>query len=159
MEISEKNFLEKLADKVPGLSGYRARDDRRETDKRLREYIATRLDGVKATVDAVKLDMTNQGNLAALGPVGLFHRKLQRLADTIRFASYGFSGLFDQLKIKEAELDRIYNHDLKMVDVVELLEGAVSTLSTDPVPATKALDALEALVTSRKTMWEAPPEG
>ena len=159
MEISEKNFLEKLADKIPGLSGYRARDDRRETDKRLREYIAARLDGVKAEVDATKLDLTNQGNLAALGSVGQFHRRLQRLADTIRFASYGFSGLFDQVKIKEAELDRIYDHDLKMVDVVELLEGAVSTLATDPVPATKALDALEALVTSRKTMWEAPPEG
>jgi hypothetical protein len=159
MEISEKNFLEKLADKVPGLSGYRARDDRRETDKRLRDYIATRLDGVKADVDAVKLDLTNQGNLAALGSIGQFHRRLQRLADTIRFASYGFSGLFDQVKIKEAELDRIYAHDLKMVEVVELLEGAVSTLATDPAPSTKALDALEDLVTSRKTMWEAPPEG
>ena len=159
MEISEKNFLEKLADKIPGLSGYRARDDRRETDKRLREYIATRLDGVKAKVDGVKLDLTNQGNLAALNGVGQFHRRLQRLTETIRFASYGFSGLFDQVKIKEAELDKIYNHDLKMVEVVDLLEGATATLGTDAAPATRALDALEELVDQRKTMWEAPPEG
>ena len=159
MEISEKNFLEKLADKIPGLAGYRAREDRRETDKRLREYVATRLDTVKAQVDAAKLDLTNRGNLAALNPVGQLHRRLQRLTDTIRFASYGFSGLFDQMKIREAELDRIYAHDLKMLEVVELLEGAAATLATDTAPATKALDALEELVNARKTMWEAPPEG
>lgn len=159
MEISEKNFLEKLADKIPGLSGYRAKEDRRETDKRLREYVGTRLDGVKAKVDDVKLEMTNQGNLAGLGPIGQFHRRLQRLTETIRFASYGYSGLFDQMKIREAELDKIYAHDLKMLEVVDLLEGAVTTLGADPVPATKALDALEELVTARKTMWEAPPEG
>lgn len=159
MEISEKNFLEKLVDKIPGLSGYRAKEDRRETDKRLREYIATRLDGVKAKVDAAKLDLTNRGNLAALGPIGELHRRLQRLTETIRFASYGFSGLFDQMKIREAELDKIYAHDLKILDVVDLLESSVSTLAMDPAPATKAAEALEELVTARKTMWEAPPEG
>jgi hypothetical protein len=159
MEISEKNFLEKLADKIPGLSGYRAKEDRRDTDKRLRQYVGTRLDGVKAKVDAVKLELTDGGNLAALGSIGQFHRRLQRLTDTIRFASYGYSGLFDQMKIREAELDKIYAHDLKMLEVVDLLEGAVATLGTDPAPATKALDALEELVTARKTMWEAPPEG
>jgi hypothetical protein len=159
MEISEKNFLEKLADKIPGLSGYRARDDRRETDKRLREYIATRLDGVKGKVDAVKLELTNKGNLAALNDIGQLHRRLQKVADTIRFASYGFSGLFDQVKIREGELDKIYNHDLKMVEVVELLEGSAATLATDPAPAGKAVDALEELIAQRKTMWEAPPEG
>lgn len=159
MEISEKNFLEKLADKIPGLSGYRAKEDRRETDKRLREYVGTRLDGVKAKVDEVKLELTNRGGLAALGPIGQLHRRLQRLTETVRFASYGYSGLFDQMKIREAELDKIYAHDLKMLEVVDLLDGAVSTLGTDPAPATKALDALEDLVTARKTMWEAPPEG
>ena len=159
MEISEKNFLEKLVDKIPGLSGYRAKEDRRDTDKRLREYLATRLDGVKAKVDAVKLDLTNRGNLAALNDIGQFHRRLQRVTDTIRFASYGFSGLFDQMKIREAELDKIYSHDLKMIEVLELLESAAGTLGTDPAPATKALDALEEQINSRKTLWEAPPEG
>lgn len=159
MEISEKNFLEKLADKIPGLSGYRAREERRETDKRLREYIATRLDGVKGKVDAVKLDLTNQGNLAALNAIGQFHRRLQRLADTVRFASYGYTGVFDQMKVKEAELDRLYAHDLKMVEVVELLEGAVPHMAADAAPATKALDELESIVDARKTLWEAPTSG
>jgi hypothetical protein len=44
MPVSEKNFLERLASYVPGLGGYREREGRRETDRRLREFLATRLD-------------------------------------------------------------------------------------------------------------------
>ena len=32
MPQSEKNFLEKIADRVPGLAGYRAKESRRDTD-------------------------------------------------------------------------------------------------------------------------------
>lgn len=154
MEKSEKNFLEKLADMIPGLSGYRARDDRRETDKRLREHLASRIDRARAGVDAIKLTLTNSGELAALNEVGLLDRQLQQLADSIRFATYGYSGAFDQLKMKEDELDAIYAHDLKLVGAVEALEGAVRA---GDVAAAKAARAVaDDLFAQRKQLFEAP---
>jgi hypothetical protein len=159
MEISEKNFLEKLADAIPGLRGYRAREDRRETDKRLREYLAARLDRVKEKIDSIKLDLTNQGNLQALNAVGLLQRRLQKAADSIRFASYGYSGLFDQMKVREEELGKIYAHDLKMVDAVAALEGTLAGNPADMPSATQQAQVLDDLVAARKTLWEAPPEG
>ena len=43
----------------------------------------------------------------------------------IRHASYGYSGFFDQVKIQEAEFDRIYQYDLSLVTDVEALEASV----------------------------------
>src|SRR5689334_20240415 len=64
---SEKNFLERLADAVPGLKGYRARDEARETDQRLREYLAVRLEGVNRGLDdAKKAALAGGGGLGAM---------------------------------------------------------------------------------------------
>ena len=159
MEISEKNFLEKLADKIPGLKGYRDKEERRDTDQRLRTYMASRLDKVKDKADQVKLDITNKGNLQALNDLGTFTKKLQRVTDSIRYASYGYSGLFDQMKIREAELSELYNHDLKILDAVGMLEDAVQHLAEDFSASSGALQAIDDLVAARKTLWEAPKEG
>lgn len=156
MQISEKNWLEKLADKIPGLSGYQAREGRRDTDKRLREFVASRLDAVIGRVEDAKLALTNQGNLAALNEVGLLHRRLQGIRDRIRFATYGYSGLFDQEKVREAELDQIYAHDLKVVESVDGLQKLVEDPAHTPADALAAVQALDDLVAQRKHLWDAP---
>jgi hypothetical protein len=156
MEKSEKNFLEKFADVIPGLSGYRAREDRRTTDKRLREYLAARIDRVRGALDDQKLLLTNQGNLAALNDVGLLGRKLQAAGDSLRFATYGYSGFFDQLKIKEEQLGQIYAHDLKLADAVEALEKLVADPGHTTDQAAASVKAIEDLLAQRKSLFEAP---
>ncbi len=156
MEKSEKNFLERMADAIPGLSGYRAREDRRTTDKRLREYLASRLDAVRDRIEAAKLDMTNRGDLAALGEVGTVERRLQAATDTLRFASYGYSGFFDQLKVDEGRLDQLYTHDLKVVDAVAALERTVADPAHTVAQAASCVDALTALLEARKHLWDTP---
>ncbi len=154
MEKSEKNFLEKLADAIPGLSGYRGRDERRETDKRLREYVASRIDRVRGAADDLKLALTDKGDLAALGGLGTLQRRLQQLGDSIRFATYGYTGLFDQIKIREAELEAIYAHDLNFVAAVEAIEKSVA--SADLAGAEAALKQAETLFAGRKDLFEKP---
>jgi hypothetical protein len=156
MEKSDKNFLEKFADMVPGLGGYRAREERRTTDKRLREHLASRLDKARDRIEAVKLDLTNQGNIAALGGIGTVERKLQASADALRFATYGYSGFFDQVKIKEEQLDQLYAHDMKIADAVEALEKAVASPGYDGALAAGAVQSLEDLLSARKTLWDTP---
>jgi hypothetical protein len=159
MQTSEKNWLEKLMDKIPGLSGYQAREGRRDTDKRLREYMASQLDRVKDRIEDAKLALTNQGNLQALNEVGLLQRRLQGVTDSIRFATYGYSGLFDQVKVREAELEQIYAHDLKMMDVVESLQKLVEDPAHTAADAMAAVQALDELVAQRKHLWDNPGVG
>lgn len=156
MKKSEKNFFEKFLDVIPGLSGYRKREDRRTTDKRLREYLARRIDSARKKVSDLKLEYTNEGKLSELDDLGLLERKLSKIGDSIRFASYGYSGLFEQLKIKEEELDIIYNHDLKFVEAIDELENAVSQKGEG---LKNIVAKLEALAEERKQIFELPENG
>ncbi|HNQ78578.1 MAG TPA: hypothetical protein PK747_02420 [Acidobacteriota bacterium] len=153
MRQSEKNFLEKIADAIPGLSGYREKENRRTTDKRLREYLATRIDNARKKLSDLKLTLTNEGRLSELDDIGLFERKLQKHADSIRYASYGYAGFFDQLKIRDEELDLLYQHDLSFLGVLEQLEKSVEADGTD----LKAIVArIEELMEQRKQLFETP---
>ncbi len=111
---SEKNFLEKIADSIPGIAGYREKEKARDTDKRLREYIAHLLDRTRDALEELKGKLLNQGRLDLLDDIDTLSRKTMRLADTIRYASYGYAGLFDQLKFKNEELARLYEYDTQL---------------------------------------------
>jgi len=118
MPVSEKNFLEQLASHVPGLAGYRERDARRETDRRLREFLAGRLEDGRRALDLLRNAATAAGNLEALDAIGRLDRTLQKTVASLRFANRGYSGVFDQVKIREAELDAIYAYDAALTGEV-----------------------------------------
>ncbi len=130
MYQSEKNWLEKLADAIPGLKDYREKEARRDTDKRFREYLADRIDSSRAALDEIKREQFNAGNLDELDDVDRLSQKLFKMANTIRHAAYGYSGFFDQVKIQEAELDRIYQYDLSLMGDVEALESSLKNDQT-----------------------------
>jgi hypothetical protein len=162
MPQSEKNFLEKVADLIPGLSGYRAKESRRDTDKRLREYIAGRLDELRPRIEEIKLVATDEGDLDMLDDLGRLDSRLQRTADALRFADYGYSGFFDQVKIREEELDRVYAYDEAILGDLELLSrdlGAIKydtigTLTLREVEGTLA--SIELRVANRKDLFDTP---
>lgn len=129
MYQSEKNWLEKLADAIPGLKDYREKEARRDTDKRFREYLASRIDSSRDALDEVKRDQLASGNLDVLDDVDRLSQKLFKIANMIRHASYGYAGFFDQVKVQEAELDKIYQYDLSLLGEVEAIENS---LKSDP---------------------------
>lgn len=159
--VSEKDFLERLADRIPGLAGYRAREARRDTDKRLREHLARRLDRGREHLDRARRELLAAGGLEGLDGVGGVDKRLQRAADTLRHASYGYSGLFDALKIREDELDRIYRYDGDLLEEVEGIERALQTVGGDPGPDGLAdlsarVDRLLERIAGRREIFEAP---
>ena len=162
MPVSEKNFLEKLASYVPGISGYREREARRETDRREREFLSGRLDAARGGLNAMRNAATDAGELKALDAIGRLDRTIQKSVSSLRYADYGFSGLFDALKIREAELDQIYAYDHALVGDVVALAGALDAAS-GTIPDAAALSALstsaEALderIARRREIFETP---
>lgn len=159
---SEKNFLEKLADKIPGISGYREREARRETDRRLREYLARRLEEGRESLQGLRRALLDGGEIGLLDDVGRLDATLQRAAASLRYADAGYSGLFDQVKIREEELDRIYAHDeALLLEVQDLAEG-VRRLPASP-PAVETLGGLSGLadeliqrITRRRDLFNTP---
>ena len=133
MPVSEKNFFERIASHIPGIAGYRERESRRETDRRLREFLAGRLDEGRKRLNALRNWATDAGQLKALDAIGRLDRTLQKSVSSLRYADYGFSGLFDQMKIREAELNEVYAYDAALIaEVVALSDKLTAGTGTTP---------------------------
>jgi hypothetical protein len=125
MSSDTRNWLERLGDKIPGYSGYVDRERRRDIDKLHREHLADRLRSLKAPLTDVIREFTSSGRLLEVGPIDSATKKLDQLENRVRFASYGYSGFFDVVKIEQQQLDSIYRFDLALVEQVDKIETIV----------------------------------
>lgn len=134
----QRNVLERLGEKIPGFRGFQDRELRRDVDKLQREHLAKELGRLKAVLRERARSYTDAGKIGALGAFDRLDRQLDGLSQSIRFADYGASGLFDAVKIGEAELQRLYEFDLTVVEDLSGLEAEIATVpspgSDDPAP-------------------------
>ena len=154
------NWLERLGDKIPGYGGYVQRERRRDIDKLHREHLADRLRALKTPLTDVLRDLTSGGRLMEVGPIDRVQKKLDQIENRVRFASYGYSGFFDVVKIEDEQLDAIYQFDLALVEKVEALEtkvrdvktkaGEAGTLKTAVADVEGAVDDLGATFDKRR---------
>jgi hypothetical protein len=123
-----RNWIERLSSKIPGYSGYVDRERRRDIDKLHREHLSDRLRRQKPPLTDVVRELTNTGRLFEVGPVDAAIKKLDHLENRVRFASYGYAGFFDVVKIEQAQLDSIYRFDLALIEHVDKIEAEISEL-------------------------------
>jgi hypothetical protein len=123
-----RNFLERIGAKIPGFRGYLEAEIRRDVDKMQRDWLAAQVDRGREALQAQVRDWSRSGNLANLDIASSVEKGLDRLANRIRHADYGSSGFFDPVKIREAELDRLYAFDLALIGTVEGLADRVENL-------------------------------
>jgi len=121
MDIKEKareqlNWLEKLLHKIPGFKGYYEKELRRDSDRLQRDFIVRQLRRVKSSMNGVLQAASRQKDFEFLQSCDQFVRKLDNSIGAIRYADQGYSGFFDLLKIREAELDAVYELDAKIAD-------------------------------------------
>ena len=120
--------VERWLSRIPGVRTYRDREHRRETDKRLRERLAARLQEARSYLKRLTLDLSQNSVLDPLDELDRLSSHLQQLADTIQHASYGYGGIFDLEKIREEELDLMYDFDLYLMDDVDAIYGEILEL-------------------------------
>jgi len=121
--------LEKLISKIPGYHGYKEKENRRAADKLLREQLAGQLDGQRRQLAELQRDLLEGGGLLFVDDLERAVTKVQKLADSIRTASYGYAGLFDAVRVKEEELDALYAFDEDMLNHVSTIQGAIDALA------------------------------
>jgi hypothetical protein len=125
MSSDARNWLERLGAKIPGYSGYVDRERRRDIDKLHREHLADRLRSLKSPLTEVIREFTSSGRLLEVGSIDSAIKKLDQLENRVRFASYGYSGFFDVVKIEQQQLDSIYRFDLALVEHVDKIAAIV----------------------------------
>jgi len=112
----------------PGIPSYQEREGLRAQDKVIREQLAARITEQVGNLQQTMAELSNRVVLKPLANLDQLCRKLMRLSDTIRFASYGYAGLFSGTAVDEQKLAELYDYDLSLHQEVEELAVAVSTL-------------------------------
>ena len=140
--------LEQSVSKIPGYRGYKEKETRREADKLVREFLVGRLDEQRRRLADIQRQMLDGGGLLMLDDVDRAVTKVQKLADMIRTASYGYAGLFDAVKVKEGQLDALYQFDNQMLERVTAVQTAVDALAAAQDAGGDVKTAIKGVVTA-----------
>lgn len=134
-----QDIFKKLASKLPGFKGYVERNNRRSSDKILRDAIAERFEQQYQRISQVQRDLISEGQIELIDDLESSAIKLRQFIDRVRNASYGYAGIFDAIKIEESQLATVYNYDLILLESSEEITRAVdnleASLGTDGLPA------------------------
>jgi len=125
-----RETLERLAGAIPGYDGYKEKELRREADKLLRMHLARRLEEQRGRLTAVQSRLVEVGELKAVAALERAMMRLQLLIDRLKTAAYGHAGLFDAVKVKQEELDALYNYDYTLAEGVDRLSEKLDSLAT-----------------------------
>ncbi len=145
----QMNVVENVLAGVPGIKGYKEKELRRETDKTVRSQVARQLDDQRARLSNLQVDLVDNGQLNLLDDIERAATKLQTLSDRVRTASYGYAPLFDDVRVKEAELDALGQFDQAMFQDVARISTIIDGMAgLSGRPDAEWLESIRALTTT-----------
>lgn len=133
------DIFKKIASKIPGFKGYVERQNRRDSDKLIRDTIYRRFRELEGRVSDLQVEFVNQGQISYVDDLEKAALRLRTFADRVRTAPRGYSSLFEAVKINEEELAKLYEYDVMLLDKSEEIGRAIdniqSSVGTDGLPA------------------------
>jgi len=126
---SSYNKVEEMAKDIPGYRGYKDKEVRREADRLLRLQAARGFEEQRRRLNKIQVQLTNAGRLGVLMVLDRALMRLQFLVDRLKTASYGYAGLFDAVKVREAELDALYDYDAALLDSVGKVKALIEAVA------------------------------
>ena len=124
--------IDDLLNRVPGYAGYRDKEDRRDDDRRLREAIASKLDGIVTELTRVSARLADQRKLTHISTVERIVGTTRHLADRVRTTSYGYGGIFTDQSVDEFALEQLRQFDVRFQQEVESLANLGERIATSP---------------------------
>lgn len=124
-------MMEQLETIIPGFSGYKEKELRREADKLLREELAASLKELDSEVDSAYEDMVENKMVKTYQSMDTITALMDKIISKVELADYGYAGFFNAVKIGEDALDRMYEFDSALFSDVEKTRKAVQALADD----------------------------
>lgn len=127
MTTRRTNFFEKIGNMIRGYKGYALRDEKRNTDKKLRDELSGIIQQSEKTVITYQQQLVKTGEMQLCQEWEIARKALNTIYSKIKNATYGESSFFSDQQLKETELDVIYKTDLEMSERVHLILKTVET--------------------------------
>ena len=116
---------------IPGFKGYKAKEQRREADKLIRNFLHSKLQEARNGLQDIYQAATEGKAPQDLRPIDRLTAIFDRVSSKVNHASYGYAGFFDAVKIDEDDLDRMIDFDTKLVDLAKALAQKVRDLKNE----------------------------
>jgi hypothetical protein len=142
-----RGWIESVLRHIPGFRGY-------QSDELQRDWLADRLQRSKRGLDELAGKLVDAGQLDALPQVEKLRSRIDRLIARIRSAMQGYSGFFDLVQIDEQTLDRIYEHDLALLEQIAALSDGVEALSQKVQTAGDEIPQLLTQIETLEDAWD-----
>ncbi len=123
---ANRGLAKKLEFLIPGLRGYRSKEDIRVSDELLRNQVADRLDKVKGNLGQLRQQVAAAGDFTNLTTVGSLISQVQTVSGEVRHAAQGYAGWVAPITINEDKLNKLYEYDYAFVSAVFQLDDATS---------------------------------
>lgn len=170
MDIKEKartqwNGLERILHMIPGFKGYYERELRRDSDHLQREFIVKQLRQVKSGMNKVIQAASRQKDFDLLRQHDQFAKALDISIGTCRYADQGYSGFFDLVKVREAELDKVYELDARILEATGSLGEEFKNLAAAPLepsrltPLQDRLEQIDGMLEQRTALLKGYEKG
>ena len=121
-----RGIAKKLELLIPGLKGYRTKEDLRASDALLRNQVADRLDHAKDNLQQVRKQVAAGNDFTNLTIVGSLISQVQALSGEVRHAGQGYAGWVAPIQINEDKLNKLYDYDYSFVTAVFQFDDATS---------------------------------
>lgn len=159
-EDRERAFIQRAAEAVPGIRGYRDVEARKETDRLLREHLAERLDGLVEKFGEIRSVADEEGDVDMVDDLERIGERFGRTAEALRAADTSGIPFFEEGEADDQQISRLCAYDSAMLEDLELLSrdiGAlkyetIGTLTLREVEGTLA--SIELRVANRKDLFE-----
>lgn len=115
------NFFEKIGNYIRGYQGYATRDEKRNTDKKLRVELAGKIQQAENTIISHQQQLVKKGEMQLCQEWEIARKALNTIYSQIKNATYGESSFFSDQQLKETELDELYSIDLSMTERIDLI--------------------------------------
>jgi hypothetical protein len=125
---SQMRLSERIAAALPGFRGYKEKELRRESDKLIRNHLTLQLTQAKGDLRSIFQKIADRRYLDILSDMDRLTAKMDRITEKVNHASYGYSGFYDIVKIKEEHLDRMIAFDNQLLNNVDALTADIDTL-------------------------------
>ncbi len=133
------DIFKRLASKIPGFKGYVERQNRRDSDKLIRDTVYRRFRELEGRVSDLQVQFMNQGQIEYNDDLEKAALRMRTFADRVRTAPRGYSSLFEAVKINEPELAKLYEYDATLLDktddVSRAIDNVQASMGTDGLPA------------------------
>jgi len=121
-----------LLERVPGYTGYRSLEDRRDDDRRLRDSIAQQIDGIVQILNGASASLASQRKLTHISVIERLIGSTRLLGDRVRTASYGYGGIFTDRSVDSVAIEQLRQFDTAFKSEVDKLQTLASKLANAP---------------------------